>query len=464
MIWNVIIKEVRANISNPKIYITYLVCSILVITSLVSGAVTYLSLKEEISVQARAEKDRLRHIYNYQSDFLQRGMSIYRQPSPLMVLVSGVEGDAAQRGLITDAIYPYFEVSKFNSTPVLAVFGFVDLAFIVKVIMSLFAILFTFDAISGEKELGTLKLNFANEMKRSSFIIGKFIGNFLLLIIPFIIPLVIGLLIIQTFPGIEFTQDDWSRTGLIMLAFLLYLLAFFSMGMMVSSLTGRSTVSFLILLMLWVLFIGVVPRISVLTAQSLRPVPPPEEVAAKLVKEFGPASYDFYSEINEKMKKGQFNIEMMRDEYSEFTKKMQKRGQEYAREQRLKQDYQNQLAITVSRYSSPSAALTFATNRMAKTGVYSYDDGFREFVEGSVDKFNQHNNENLQKNPMLLMWGTPLTKVRDESEVYIEPDEFKPESLQESFGSVIQDYALMSLVSILFLAVAFVVFLRYDVR
>ena len=33
-----------------------------------------------------------------------------------------------------------------------------DLGFIIKIILSLFAILFTYDAVCGEKELGTLKL------------------------------------------------------------------------------------------------------------------------------------------------------------------------------------------------------------------------------------------------------------------------------------------------------------------
>ena len=165
MIWEVIKKEIKSNISSPKIIITYIVCIVLIFTSLITGTISYLNLKDEILTQAANEKDRLTALYNYQLDFMVGGMNIYRLPDKLSVLVSGVGGDAAQRGNVNMYISSEFDVSKFNATPILAIFGMLDLEFVVKMILSLFAILFTFDAISGEKELGTLKLNFATSMR-----------------------------------------------------------------------------------------------------------------------------------------------------------------------------------------------------------------------------------------------------------------------------------------------------------
>ena len=501
MIWEVVRKEIRANISSPKVVITYIVCAVLILTSMVAGAVNYLNLKEEARIQADGEKERLRNVSNFQDDFLNRGMRVFRKPSVLSVIVSGIEGDGAQRGTVNSFLNPMYDVSKFNSTPILAVFGLLDLGFIVKIILSLFVILFTFDAITGEKELGTLKLNFANDLKRSSFIIGKLIGNFILLILPFVIPLLLGLLILQFIPGVQFAGEDWVRVSLIVLAFLLYLLTFYSLGMMVSSVTKRSAVSFLVLLMLWVLFIGIVPRLSVLVAQNVKPVDPLDEVSKNYAAEFGPAQYEFISFINDEIKRlqreaaqrqprppmvpsGQAQAEYeekvrefqnwvegareelmrsMSEKYDEFSKKMQERGQEIARQHDLKQEEQNSVAIGISRLASPAAALTFAVNRMGKTGVYSSDSVFRDNVEAQLKHFRAYADEKIKGNPNLLGYGRQ-TGMMDVSEVYPNLDLFEEESLGVSIRETLQDYAVLALLSIVFLAIAFVAFLRYDVR
>ena len=57
--------------------------------------------------------------------------------------------------------------------------GFLDLEFIVLIVLSLFAILFTYDAISGEKERGTLRLSFAGPVARHTYMTGKLLGSFL---------------------------------------------------------------------------------------------------------------------------------------------------------------------------------------------------------------------------------------------------------------------------------------------
>jgi ABC-type Na+ efflux pump permease subunit len=71
-----------------------------------------------------------------------------------------------------------------------------DLMFIVQVVLSLFAILFTYDSICGEREAGTLKLNFANPIPRTSYIISKIVGSWLGLSIPLIIPMLLGLALV----------------------------------------------------------------------------------------------------------------------------------------------------------------------------------------------------------------------------------------------------------------------------
>ena len=61
----------------------------------------------------------------------------------------------------------------------------IDWGFVTAVLLSFMGILFTFDAISGEQERGTLRLMLANSISRNTVICGKFLGAFFSISIPF---------------------------------------------------------------------------------------------------------------------------------------------------------------------------------------------------------------------------------------------------------------------------------------
>ncbi|MFH1940657.1 MAG: ABC transporter permease subunit, partial [bacterium] len=67
--------------------------------------------------------------------------------------------------------------------------GKVDLLFNVSIVISLLAIIFTFNSVTGEKEMGTLKLTLSNTIPRHVILLAKLAGNFLVLFIPFLISL-----------------------------------------------------------------------------------------------------------------------------------------------------------------------------------------------------------------------------------------------------------------------------------
>lgn len=502
MIFEIAAKELKANIFSPKVLITYIVCTVLILSAVLTGASNYLALKEQAAIQKAAERDRLSNVFNFQQDYLQSGLFVYREPSVLSVLVSGVEGDAARRANLNNYTPPTTDVSHFNANPILALFGLLDLEFIVKTILSLFAILFTYDAISGEREMGTLKLNLSNQVKRSTFIIGKLIGTFILILLPFIVPLLLGLLTLQFIPGIEFTGEDWARTALLVLGFILYLMAFFAMGMMVSSLTRNSNISFLVLLMLWVVFIAIIPRVSVLAAQSLQPVESIDELRKEIIMDVGPANREAREKLMKKQMELQAEASRRRpvrpaiatpERMAEFEKK-QKEFQEWVaqiqkdfqtetseviqeafdkirvnadmkmRDIRKQQDNQNKLAVTISRMTSPAAAITFISNRLAKTGVFSSDRVFERQLEAVHQGFIDQNNAIMSENPEYLNYGTTQTEAIDLSEYYPDLGGQAPESFEESLSNVLTDFGMLALISLVFLAVAFTAFLRYDVR
>ncbi len=135
----------------------------------------------------------------------------------------------------------------------------VDWGFIIGYILSLIALLFTFDSISYEREQGTLRLMFANSIPRHTVLIGKFLGALISIYIPFTLAVLVNLLIISTSSDVSLDAEAWGRLGLIFLITLLYISLFLALGLLVSARVHRSAVSLVILLLIWVTFVVFMP-------------------------------------------------------------------------------------------------------------------------------------------------------------------------------------------------------------
>ena len=86
----------------------------------------------------------------------------------------------------------------------------IDWVFI-GILMSFFAILFTFDAIAGERARGTLSLMMSNTVSRGQVLFGKYIGAFVTLMVPLLISILMNLLIIHFSGNIPFASEHWLR-------------------------------------------------------------------------------------------------------------------------------------------------------------------------------------------------------------------------------------------------------------
>ena len=136
----------------------------------------------------------------------------------------------------------------------------VDWGFIVGYVLSLVALLFTFDAISGERERGTLRLMLVNSVPRHTVLIGKFLGALIGINIPFALAVLVNLLVISTATGVHLSTEAWGRLGIIFLIALLYTCLFLALGLLVSARVQRSAVSLVILLLIWIVLVVFTPN------------------------------------------------------------------------------------------------------------------------------------------------------------------------------------------------------------
>ena len=141
---------------------------------------------------------------------------LYKKPSPLHFCAEGGETFLPDRVggsyYYTERFwrlrYPDVNINMMNVGPDVSQ---IDWTFIIGYILSLIALLFTFDAISGERERGTLRLMLANSIPRHTVLLGKFLGALISTTIPFMLAMLVNVLMLSTSSAIHLNTQAWGR-------------------------------------------------------------------------------------------------------------------------------------------------------------------------------------------------------------------------------------------------------------
>ncbi|MBK7258752.1 MAG: ABC transporter permease subunit [Ignavibacteriae bacterium] len=466
-----IIKEIRDIIGSTKFAVTFGVCSVLVLLVFVVGARSY---HTAVGQHEAAKRENLRRMEGI-TDWIQvRDMNVYLPPQPLSAIVAGVANDIGRTVTVEGRGELTAHDSRYGDEPMLAVFRQFDLEFLFTVVLSLFAILFSFDAVSGEKERGTLRLTFASPVPRRTFIAGKLLGSYLTLVVSLLLPLAAGSALL-TVLGVPMTGDDWVRLAFIIGAGFLYLGVFLSLSVLVSAMTTRSTTSFLVLLVVWIVAVLIVPRAAVLFAGRAVDVPSVDAVAAQKAK----FSAGLWGEDRAAMaafrpsKSGDMQAmmqefqQMMQKIADERDRKMREFASRVNEDRRNRQDVQEAVAFSIARLS-PAACFTLAATRLAGTS-FEMKQHFLAATERYQKAFAGFMVAKTGMNP-----GGRMVVMR-----VVVDDEKKPEPINTNeipafsytpmqyadvAGGTALDIILLLAVNLLFIVGAVAAFLRYDVR
>jgi ABC-type transport system involved in multi-copper enzyme maturation permease subunit len=415
------------------------------------------------------------------TSFTSNVIRVYRQPAALEAIVRGL-GDASGRvSGVNNRMENRLAESKYESNPFASIFSTFDLLFVVKMVLSLFAMLFAYDAVSGEKEKGTLKMALANNVARSRLILGKAIGGYVSLVLPLLVPLLIGAMFISLNSDMAFGGEDWMRLSLLYGMFLLYLSAFFALGLFVSSLTSRSSSSFFTLLFIWIVLVLIVPKVSAAAAGWIRPAPFAHETLSQKTRVAPQVMQEIDTDSLRKLWSTRpdrpTTIEGMRDPaYIAASQKFEEDVSSLTRElglkydtlltdaykkidsdHRIRQEAQRRLAKNLARVS-PASGLTFGGMVLTRTGM----DEYNRFLSATRD-YRAIYSDWLVRNGMRNEVGTDYRRT-PLSIADMPQFEFEPESLGESLTRTLPDFALMAAMTIIFLTGAFFAFQRYDVR
>ncbi len=266
-------KELRAILGSPKVLATFAVAGLLMVLSIQAGITDYRNTILRLEAARNLAADEMAHA----SSFRSLSMTAFRQPDPLQVFVVGVANDVGRFSPINDQEPVNLQNSAYTDNPLFALFRAADFAFIVTVVLSLFAILFTYDAINGEREQGTLALTFANGVSRVQYLAAKALGTSMGLLLPVALAVLLGLLLV-VLEGVPLTGSDWERLIVLLGLSVLLFVFFIVLGILLSASTRHSSVSFLYCLAAWILFVLVLPRAGMLAATLAVPAPSYAEV------------------------------------------------------------------------------------------------------------------------------------------------------------------------------------------
>jgi ABC-type transport system involved in multi-copper enzyme maturation permease subunit len=251
--------------------------------------------------------------------------------------------------------------------------------------------------------------------------------------------------------------------------FFLYLSVFFSLGLFVSARTSRSSTSFLVLLFAWVIIVMVIPKVAVITAGQIRPIPSVHEITAKKDAFLQQISGEGQKVASEWVQKNRADAEkdpkawqekfrkFIGDYQQELTSKIDENNAALERDYQQKKRAQQGLAVNLSRIS-PASALTFGSMTLARTGINEFDR-FLASVRAYKPIYTKWINSKLGESINFTTGEQAQIKIDD-----MPQHTYEPEWLSRSLVRTIPDFALLTIMIIIFFVGAYVSFLRYDVR
>lgn len=265
MILRIASKEWLNNIVTPRFITGFVLCLLLIPFSIVISLNDYKSKMHVYAIEkTKADEENMAKAYSAYRPV------IVKKPASLSIFARGISYNVGDRVKVLFGDKPMLTEGKAESrdNPFLNRFFTFDFVSVLVIIMSLMAFLFTYDICTGERESGTLKMMLANPLSRSTVLMGKLLGTFLTLFPMLVFSFGLCLLVIMLHSEIAFSSSEWLRIGVMILFSAVFLILFMIIGLFVSSRVKHSATSIVICLIVWVIFLFVIPNLASYSAKS----------------------------------------------------------------------------------------------------------------------------------------------------------------------------------------------------
>ncbi len=310
-----------------------------------------------------------------------KGARVAAMPSaPLAFIATG------QSDLFTHAVKPTLTGDSYMlsftemSNPVQLLFGSFDLAFLCIYMLPLLVLAFSYNVLSAEKELGSLRLMLAQPVSMYSWLLHKLTLRFIIMT---------AIVWISILAAMMFSTDVLgSISGIIqvLLIVALYILFWFVVSLVVNAFGQSSGLNAVTLISIWVVLVLLLPAILAQTGNSIYPIPSRINMVNEMRAAQAEATtkadtilQNFYRDHPELAQTNEGE-----NSYSYYLKFFASQDVVKEEVKPVLSTYEAQLKaqqrwISTLRYLSPSLLLQNALNDLAGTSTRHYDS-YREQV------------------------------------------------------------------------------------
>lgn len=393
---------------------------------------------------------------------------------------------ALVRGISSDV-----NIEEFDDDPLPVMFPLLDLTFVVAILLSLAALIFSYDALSGEKEDGTLKLMLANGVPRAKILLGKIVGGTLTLLVPFLLSLVLGLIVILINPRMAWGGADCGALAVLIVGAAVYVFFFEVLGVFISARHQSSSASIMTSLCVWVMLVLVVPNLSPYFAALVSPAPSRIKVSREVSRLTDVERDDLgrrleaermkevvrqYPALAEKLSQAEAKARAAKDPaYKEaLAARTREVGAAWAEANRIqggkanellgdlkrREEAQTKLAGHVSMIS-PLSDFTFLATDLTSTGLMNerHFEELRKIWDLAYGDYVRARTTALQKqDPSVDWWNSPVD-VSDMPRF-----QFKEEALAARIAGTLLPIGILACLALLTFGAAYFSFVKYDVR
>jgi ABC-type transport system involved in multi-copper enzyme maturation permease subunit len=475
MLKTIIAKEMLDQFHNIRFFVLVVICMILFPLSAFVGYQDYHNRVVDYNNSVKLHQEKLDNLENVELFDGGFGVEGYLPPSSLSIFASGLT-DMMPKKFVVKRDGLNFLAGDSSDEPVIAITGKLDYMFTIMVIFSLFSILLTFDTICGEKEKGTLKASLANAVPRNTIIFGKYIGTMLTILLPLFVSFLVSLILLILLGYPLFNQAIFIRIILILISSIIFISIFSCIGIFISSRVHGSKVSIVLLLSIWVLFIVIIPKSSNIIVKAIIPIRSGEVIQLekyhlrhnlelekgsrmdeldKTLPKFDRSHPEDYDHIRAERDK------VLTPLRAEYRLKIAEGERKIERDYELEKQKQSSLTMTMARISPVTYFYQIITN-LAWTGEqdksnfkasarsyqqvvdeHVFNHIFRDVLPSGRARMGMSGNINFKNLPIY---------------------QYNEISLVDTFKVIFLDLMLFIVFAILSFVVAYVSFLKYDVR
>ena len=390
---------------------------------------------------------------------------LFLKPTPLSVFAKGLEESLpSYLGMTRNGV-------KHGSTSLgegslSSALGNLDFLFVVSTVFSLLALLFTFDAVAGEREAGTLRITLANALPRDLFLWSKLIGGYIVFVVPFLVSFLLGLflLVSQGFPLGE--SYIFLRVLSLTLVSLIYIGVFFAIGTLISTYLDNSKTALIVAFSIWVLAVLIAPRVGFLTAKLIAPTRAIQSVYMEKTAIRNNLNAEKDNVIVTKMvasgvknlNRDQEKIKALRAPIdAEYRQKFQEQVGEIERAYQREKKRQESVGETLSRIT-PTSSLSYVAMNLTETGKMKrdtyFETGTRYYNQLEAEYFREISDDQFARF---------LRSDQSKPKKITPPPDMTETRLPETIRHSMVDLLLLCFLAVVLTTVAFLKFFSVDI-